>query len=483
MKDLRALLEGWIPVAGLPPVAVSGLNLDSRRIRPGEAFVAVAGEQGHGLDYAAQAAAAGARVILHDGQQVPPPDTGATLVEVQELGRRLPELASRFHDDPAAGMDLIAVTGTNGKTSVAWLLAQALGGGLVGTLGIGRPGNLAPATHTTPDVLGLYAALATLRDDGLDRVVLEASSHALAQRRLEGLAFTTAIFTNLGHDHLDYHHDFRTYGEAKSRLFTDYPVRRALICIDDPFGRELAARLAGRAGLLTFGLDAERDPGVLGEIRHADLYGLELAIGLPHGRFAVDTTLIGRVNALNLLVVAAELHERGMGTVEIGAVIDRLLPVPGRMNRIAGPGGQVVVIDYAHSPDALENALMSLRELCAGDLICVFGCGGERDRAKRPRMGAVAERLADNIVLTDDNPRGEDGLAIIREIQTGMARPDRSRVIRDRGEAIRTAVEQAGKGDVVLVAGKGHETEQIVAGERIPFSDFDAVAEALEVAA
>lgn len=482
MKPLKTLIGDWAGDTALPELEVGGLSLDSRRLRAGDAFIAVRGEQGHGLDHLGQARAAGAAVILHDGAREPTV-TDTPMVEVPSLAGRLAELARRMWDDPAGDLDLIAVTGTNGKSSVAWLLAQALGGAMVGTLGVGRPGQLRHSSYTTPDVIALYRALAEVRASGCRSVVLEASSHALAQDRLAGLAFTACVFTNLGHDHLDYHADLKAYGAAKARLFTEFSSRRQLICSDDAFGRELAADLSGRDGLITYGMNPAWSPVVLGEIRHADLDGLELAVRLPAGRFAVDSCLIGMVNALNLLVVAAELHERGLSTVEIADVIDRLEPAPGRMNRLAGPRGQLVVVDYAHSPDALENVLASLRELCPGQLWCVFGCGGERDRSKRPRMGAIAEAQADRVILTDDNPRGEDGLAIIREIQAGMARPDRSTVVRDRRDAIHRAVTAAARGDVVLVAGKGHETVQIIGDRRVPFSDFDAVREALEDAA
>lgn len=482
MKSLRALVGDWVRETSVPDMEVDGMSLDSRHLRPGEAFIAVAGEQDHGLDYLDQARAAGAAVILHDGER-PPPETRLPMVEVPALGARLADLARRMWDDPAGDLDLLAVTGTNGKSSVAWLLAQALGGAMIGTLGVGRPGHLREASHTTPDVISLYRALAELRADGCRIIALEVSSHALVQNRIAGLSFTTCVFTNLGHDHLDYHEDLKAYGAAKARLFTDYTSRRQLISSDDIFGRELANRLSGGDGTITYGMNAAWSPVVLGEIRHADLDGLELAVRLPAGRFAVDSRLIGRVNAQNLLVVAAELHQRGLNSVGIADIIDRLEPAPGRMNRLSGPRGQIVIVDYAHSPDALENVLVSLSELCPGQLWCVFGCGGERDRSKRPRMGAIAEARADRVILTDDNPRGEDGLAIIREIQAGMARPDRSTVVRDRGDAIRRAVTGAGCGDVVLVAGKGHETVQVVNGRRIPYSDFEAVREALEDAA
>lgn len=483
MKRLSELLRGLVEPDQVPAVMIAGLNLDSRRVQPGDAFIALAGGTEHGIEHAGAALGRGAAVVIHDAQARPGAELADRCIEVPDLGALLALLARRFYDDPAAALELLAVTGTNGKTSVAWLLAQALGGAVIGTLGIGRPGALLPATHTTPDILSLYRALATLRDTGYRVVVLEASSHALDQRRLDGLEFTTAIFTNLGRDHLDYHGSLDAYGEAKARLFTDYHSKRQLINADDPFGLALAARLQHSPGLLRYGLSTEHRPDILGSIRRADAAGLQMDVNTPYGRVCLHSGLIGRCNASNLTIVAGELTARGMEPAEVAAIVARLNPVPGRMNRIEGPGGQCVVIDYAHSPDALENALVALRELGPERLICVFGCGGERDRGKRPLMGRVAEALADRVYLTDDNPRREDPLRILREIQSGMARPERVRVIADRRQAIAEAIAEAGPRDCVLVAGKGHERTQDFGDRVLEFSDFDAVRGALVEAA
>lgn len=484
MKRLIDVLEEFAPAFDpVPDVTITGLSLDSRRILDGEAFVALAGRRGHGMQHARQALSSGASVVLHDGLEPPPQAIADRCVTVDGLADHLAPIARRFFDDPARDMDLIAVTGTNGKSSVAWLLAQALGGAMIGTLGIGKPGNLAPTTHTTPDLFSLYRALRSLRQRKVSTVVIEASSHALEQGRLSGLAFSTAIFTNLGHDHLDYHGTSEAYGAAKARLFRDYTSRRQLINIDDSFGRTLAAEQSGSPGLLTYGLDRAWGPDVIGDVRSADLNGLVIDITTPDGRVSATSSLLGRVNAHNLIIVASELASRGVHADDIVEMLRALTPVPGRMNRVDGPGGQSVVIDYAHTPDALETALNGVRELCPGRVLCVFGCGGDRDRAKRPLMGRVAESLADRVFLTDDNPRFEDGLAIVREIQGGMARPDRSCVVRDRAEAIRRAIVDAGPGDVVLVAGKGHEREQVIGDQAHPFSDFEAVRSALTEAA
>lgn len=483
MKRLDEVLAGLVDDSCIPSVTIGGLTMDSRRLLPGDAFVAVQGARAHGMQHAAAALDAGAAVVLHDGRVEVPADIATRCVEVPALASELQTLCRRYWDDPVSSLDLVAVTGTNGKSSVAWLLAQALGGAMIGTLGIGRPGELATASHTTPDLPSLYKALAGLRDTGVASVVIEASSHALDQNRLAGLRFGSVILTNLARDHLDYHGTREAYARAKARLFTDYSSRHQLINVDDEFGRRLAAELAESTGLVRYGLETSNRPDVLGAIRHSSLDGLELDVDTPAGPMNCSSRLVGRINAGNILVVIAELVVRGYKLREIGDIVAGLEPVPGRMNRIEGPAGQCVVIDYAHSPDALENALTALREVTEDRLICVFGCGGERDRGKRPLMGRIAESMADEVILTDDNPRGEDHIKILREIQAGMARPDRARVIPDRREAIACAVVGAGASDCVLVAGKGHEQTQDLGDRVVAFSDFEAVRSALGVAA
>ena len=460
-------------------VAVEGLVMDSRQVTAGAVFVALAGGSRHGLEFVDQAAASGAVAVLHDGQGTAPTGASLPLIEIPDLARRLPELARRLWGDPVARMDLVAVTGTNGKSSLAWLLAQALDGAMIGTLGVGRPGAHRPLTHTTPDVLTLYRLLADLRRSGERRVVLEASSHALDQRRLDGLGFSSVVLTTLGHDHLDYHADQAAYAAAKARLFSDYPSRRQVINLDDAFGVELAERLAGSQGLLTYGLDSAAAQ-VSGELIRVDADGLHGRIRLPGKTIDVRSELIGRVNFYNLLVVAAELHARGLDGDEISARLGALSSVPGRMQRLCSGATPVVIVDYAHTPDALDNALRSLRDITPGRLWCVFGCGGDRDRAKRPMMGQIAEALADQVILTDDNPRSEPPLVIIRDIQSGMKAPERSRVRTDRAAAIRLAIRDATSDDVVLIAGKGHESEQIHGDAVRPFSDAEEAVAALE---
>jgi len=466
-----------------PEIPIQGLALDSRRLAPGDAFVAVAGQTTHGLSFADRAAAAGALAVLHDSADPPPAALPVPSVAIPQLAQHLPNLARRMWSDPGAALDLIAVTGTNGKTSIAWLLAQALEGAMIGTLGCGRPGGLMPATHTTPDIFSVYRLLDDFRRQGIQTVVMEASSHALAQGRLDGLVFSSVIFTTLGHDHLDYHADRAAYGEAKARLFFEHPSRRQLINLDDAFGQELARRLPDADGLIGYSLSGHAEARVRGRTVATAPGGLKVALELQDGSLQADTELVGQVNAWNVLVVAAELEARGFSLAQIGERLTRLRPVPGRMQPVRGPDGRLAIIDYAHTPDALESALASVRQLAANELWCVFGCGGERDRGKRAMMGRIAERAADRVILTDDNPRHEDGTAIVRDIQSGMQRPQRALVIRDRARAIRHAIAACQPEDVVLIAGKGHENEQIAGDARLPFDDVCVAREALEVAA
>ena len=471
-------------VPGAPGnLVITGMTADSRAVRPGDAFFAVGGFGTHGLKFAAQARAAGAAAILFEP---PAPDdcmAPGDAIAVPRLRARMGEMADQFHGRPSHAMTMVGVTGTSGKTSTVQLLAQALkllgvDSGTVGTLGAGRYGEVVETGYTTPMVLEIHGLLDGLRDSGVQAVAMEVSSHALDQGRVDAVHYDVAVFTNLTRDHLDYHGDMASYGAAKAKLFVRPGLRAAVINIDDAFGRELLAGLpAGVRGLGASAQGAQTDLRAENVALGSEGIAFDLVLG--DVRRSVHSPLLGRFNIDNLLAVAGVLHALGHDADAIAGVLPRLAPIPGRMNRLGGGAAPLVVIDYSHKPDALRQALESLRGHLQGRLVCVFGCGGERDRGKRPQMAAIAEAGADLVIVTDDNPRGEDGDAIVAEIVAGFARSADAIVERDRRRAIERAIGAAGPGDIVLVAGKGHETYQDVAGVKHPFDDRAVAADAL----
>ena len=492
---LGRLLDG---LAALPPALdreIGGIAMDSRRVRPGDLFLACVGVSGHGAAYVPQAVAAGAAAVVWEatpGMAAP----GAGEVPVIAVPSRpglAGEIAARFHRHPSHALRVLGVTGTNGKTSCSHYLAQCLEAaghrcGIVGTLGNGRCGQLRPATHTTPDAVTLQGLLAGMREEGMDHVVMEVSSHALDQGRVAAVRFEAALFTNLSHDHLDYHGDLDRYGRCKQRLFQAPGLRHAAFNADDPEGRRLLAELAPDLSAVAYGLgEAVTRCGagrwVRGEILRQDGSGLWLAVHGSWGEGELRSGLLGRFNAVNLLGVLALLLALDMPLDDALRHLSAVRPVPGRMERFGGGDAPLVVVDYAHTPAALEAVLQTLRGLTGGRLWCVFGCGGDRDREKRPAMGAVAERWADRVVVTDDNPRREDPRRIVEDILRGMRRPDAVEVIQDRAAAIAHALDAASSDDVVLVAGKGHEEYQQVGDRRLAFSDRRQVATRLGEAA
>jgi len=481
MMRLAALLPG---VPGVPgDLEVTGLTADSRLVRPGYAFFAIAGFGTHGLRFAEQARAAGAAAVLFE----PPASDGVPVAEdaiaVPGLRERMGAMADAFHGRPSHAMTMVGVTGTSGKTSTVQLLAQALkllgvDSGTVGTLGAGRHGAIVATGFTTPMVLEMHALLAGLRDDGVQAVAMEVSSHALDQGRVDAVHYDVAVFTNLTRDHLDYHGDMASYGAAKAKLFVRDGLRAAVVNIDDGFGRELIGSLP--QGVHAIGASSQ---GGQAEVRAENLAlagdGLQFELVLGDERRSLRSPLLGRFNVDNLLAVAGVLHALGHGVDAIAAVLPQLAPIPGRMNRLGGGAQPLVVVDYSHKPDALQQALDSLRGHLQGRLVCVFGCGGERDTGKRPQMAAIAEEAADLVIVTDDNPRREDGDAIVAGILAGFSEPGRVLVERDRRRAIERAIGSARPGDIVLIAGKGHETYQDVAGVKHPFDDSAVASETL----
>lgn len=483
-KSLRVLLDG-IATLEQNDCAVQTLTLDSRRVTPGCLFIALPGLQHDGRAFIAEAAARGAAAVLYDARDFAPPVVSVPAIGVVDLGRHVSAIADRFYDSPSRQLVVIGVTGTNGKTTCTQLLAQALDRpprrcAVIGTLGYGFPGALDAGLHTTPDAVTLQRLLAQFVSARAAYAAMEVSSHALEQDRASAVAFHTAVFTNLTRDHLDYHGDMERYAAAKMRLFLGRDLRAAVINQDDDYGRRLIAMLLERRiPVVTYGLSA-------GDVHARALTctreGLRLRAGTPQGEVSIEAPLFGSFNAANLLATLATLLALGLDRQDAAQRLSGVRPVPGRVERFKGADDRpVVVVDYAHTPDALEQVLAALRPHVSGRLWCVFGCGGNRDRGKRPEMGAIAERLADAVILTDDNPRHESGDAIIRDIAAGMRQP--ARVIRDRRAAIAAAIAEAAVDDVVLLAGKGHEDYQEIAGVRHPYSDRDTVRRFLGLAA
>lgn len=464
------------------------LTSDSRQAAPGAAFFAWPGAGGDGRRHIPEAIGRGCDAVLWEREgfdwnsQWRVPNVG-----VRGLKARAGHLADAFYGRPSASLWTCGVTGTNGKTSCAQWIAAALSArgektGLIGTLGAGFAGALAPVANTTPDALEVHRLLAQMKGAGAAAVAMEVSSHGLDQGRVNGVEFDCALFTNLSHDHLDYHGSMEAYAAAKARLFDTPGLETAVLNLDDVLGVQLAARLAAR-GVCTIGYTLDRAavaPGSVSDWICASPEGdARIAIESSRGRATVAFGQLGRFNLANALGVLGCLLARGLPFPEAARLLEKLPPVPGRMQRVgSGEAGPLVVVDYAHTPDALDKVLQALKPVAAargGRLVAVFGAGGGRDAAKRPAMGAAAARHADRVVLTSDNPRGEDPLAILAAIAKGVTVPHEAEP--DRARAIASAIALAAPADVVLVAGKGHEAFQEIGGRRLPFSDA-AVAQA-----
>ena len=487
MSRLMPLAELLPDVAGIPPeLTITGLVLDSRAVRPGNAFVAIAGFGAHGLRFVDQARAAGAAAILFEPpapDDLPAPDDA---IAVPGLRSRLGEMGDRFHGRATDAMTVVGVTGTNGKTSTVQLLTQAwhargIVSGSVGTLGAGLYGQVVPTGFTTPLVLQTHELLAQMHDDGAQAIAMEASSHALDQGRVDGVHFDVAVFTNLTRDHLDYHGDMATYGAAKARLFAWNGLKAAVINLDDAFGRQLIATLPHDVRAIGVSSRGNASATLQATQLRFDNAGIGFDLLVDGQAHAVQSPLLGRFNVDNLLAVAGVLFALGDAPAQVAATLATLQPIHGRMNRLGGDGrAPLVVVDYAHTPDALEQALSSLRAHVQAKLVCVFGCGGDRDRGKRPQMAAIAEQHADIVIVTDDNPRFEDGDVIVADIMAGFIDASRVTVQRDRAAAIEHAVGTAGPNDIVLIAGKGHEPYQDIQGVQHPFDDTQVARAALE---
>jgi len=484
----------WLVLRG-----ASALATDSRRVRAGEAFIAWPGRANDARVHVGAALAVGASACLVEAEGV---ETygfdDERIAALAGLKAAAGPIASRFLGEPGRRLRVVACTGTNGKTSSAWWIAQAmtrlgLRCGVVGTLGIGEPpaaGAEAAAALpgdglTTPDAVALQAALRRFADDGLAGVAIEASSIGIAEHRLDGTPIDIALFTNFSQDHLDYHGDMDLYWQAKARLFEWPGLRAAVINTDDLQGLALAERLTEASALDVWSCACGHEARLhAGKVRHR-ARGLSFEVREGAETVEVETALVGHYNVANLLGVIGVLRACGIALADAAAACSALTPVPGRMQLVGdGQSGPQVVVDYAHTPDALDKVLAALRPFAqarGGKLWCVFGCGGNRDAAKRPLMGALACRLADRVVVTSDNPRLEPPDFIISQILAGVIGHDEVDVIENRAEAVRHAIAGADRRDVVVIAGKGHEDYQDVGGVRHPYSDVDAAEAALQM--
>lgn len=483
----------------LPPLLCESaagrlLHSDSRKIQPGDIFVACQGEYTDGRSFIPAAIANGAAFVFwdDDGSFAWQPEWSVPNQGIKDLKNRAGILAAEVYgnvaDGHANGPAVWGVTGTNGKTSVTQWLAQAadlLEGrpkscAVIGTVGNGFWGELAEATHTTPDPVSVQTLLHRFKQQGARAVAMEVSSHGLDQARVNGVLFQTAVFTNLTRDHLDYHGSMEVYGEIKSRLFYWQSLQHAVINADDGYGAELAGRLkTERPGLAVYRYGFAEDADIRITGFSATSGGMTVMLDTPWGAGECQTRLLGRFNAQNLAACVGTLCANGYPFEQVLTALAQIRPATGRMDCIMNPGKPLVVVDYAHTPDALEKALATLQEIKpqGASLWCVFGCGGNRDKGKRPLMGAAAVAGADKVVVTSDNPRMEEPQAIIDDILPAVPNPEH--IEADRRTAIGYAVKHAAADDIILIAGKGHETYQDVQGEKHHFSDFEEAEKAL----
>lgn len=488
-RNLRDLLAPWVP--GVPERTLREMTLDSRAAAAGDLFVALKGHQADGRRFIPQAIAQGVSAIVAEAQDEARDGEiremhGVPVIYLEQLHERLSALAGRFYQQPSERLRLVAVTGTNGKTTTSQLLAQwaqLLGetSAVMGTVGNGLLGHVVPTENTTGSAVDVQQMLAGLAAKGASFAAMEVSSHGLVQHRVAALRFSASVFTNLSRDHLDYHGDMAHYESAKWLLFSEHQYGQAIINADDEVGRRWLEKLPDAVAV------------TMENYSHTDSHGRWLKATAVHyhdsgatfhfasswGEGTIESGLMGAFNVSNLLLALATLLALGYPLNDLLAVAPRLQPVCGRMEVFSVPGKPTVVVDYAHTPDALQKALDAARLHCTGRLWCVFGCGGDRDKGKRPLMGAIAEECADVVVVTDDNPRTEDPRAIVNDILAGMMDTGMAYVVAGRAEAVTNAVMQADADDVVLIAGKGHEDYQIVGTRRLDYSDRVTVARLL----
>ena len=491
-QPLSYLLEGVIGVqSDFEDQQVSEMTLDSRDVIGGYLFVAMSGSQEHGLKYAKKAEQLGAvAVIWEHVEGIDVPELSIPLIAIKNLPASLGGIAARLYDYSSQSLQIVGITGTDGKTSVSHFLAQAMNASgrscaVIGTLGIGNPNALEKATHTTPNVISVHKNLQRLSQRGSCCVAMEVSSHALDQQRVAGVDFDVAVLTNLTRDHLDYHGTVEAYAEAKAKLFLDHRPKSAVLNLNDDFGVKLASTLRDSdVAVCGYAIDNPADypeSTLVASNAQYDHRGFSATISYRGQSYPLQASVLGDFNLSNLLATLGAMIALGYTAADAINALEQVSTVPGRIERVVLDESQdfLTVADYAHTPGALESVLSALRVHCSAKLICVFGCGGDRDAGKRQLMAEVAERLADVVIATDDNPRTENPTNIMANIMTGFMNPENVTVEHDRAAAIRLAVKQANTGDVVLIAGKGHEQAQLVNGIEYPFDDREQIRQAL----
>ena len=481
LVELAAALPGVEIAPAARDVEVSRVEVDSRRVHPGDLFVAVRGAKTDGFAHAADAIARGAVAIVSDRPPASDPVRSVPWVRAASPRAAVGRLAARIHGDPAERLVLAGVTGTNGKTSTATLLSAILearfgAAGFIGTTGYRTRRRTIEADRTTPEAPVIQEILAELVSDGVPAAAMEVSSHALALDRAEGCRFDVAVFTNLTRDHLDFHRDMEAYFLAKRRLFElRKPGASGVVNADDPFGRRLLAETPPMVGFSAAGDPAD----FRAASAHCDLSGTVVDVEHAGGTFRMESPLLGRFQVANLLGAAAAAVRLGIEPATIARAVAGVSNVPGRLERVEVGQSYPILVDYAHTPDALERLLSAVRELTDRKIILVFGCGGDRDRGKRAPMGEIAGRMADIAIATSDNPRSEDPDAILRDVDVGLAASGATKYLKiaDRREAIRSAIDLSNPGTVVVIAGKGHETTQVIGSREMPFDDRRVAAE------
>ena len=494
--SLLDLIDGLadLPVAAPKElkVTVTGVQMDSRLLVKGDLFLACFGRNHDARNYIGNAVNQGCVAVLAEsggdwqGIRV---EAGIAIIAVDNLSSKISEIAARFFSRPSARLSVFGITGTNGKTSCSQFIAQSLTAlnfkcGVIGTLGYGTYGRLKETELTTPDAVFTQMALAEMVVENVEPVVMEVSSVGLHQKRVEAVEFTTAIFTNLTRDHLDYHESMEAYAENKKKLFIVEELENAIVNLDDPYALSIINGIARDVEITTYSIH-NSIASIHAKKLELTRQGFKASIVTPIGEGTINGRLIGYFNVSNVLATVAALisylpGKRSISIEELCAQISELSPVDGRMEIIGNSKEITAVVDYAHTPDGLKSALIALRDHFTGTLWCVFGCGGNRDKGKRPMMGEIAEAHADRLIIADDNPRNEAGDEIVQHILSGIRKPAEVKVIRDRAESINFAIENAAPGDVVLVAGKGHETYQDIGGNKLIFSDANQVRLALQ---